>query len=754
MEMFSKYKDSVRKLPLKKVYMLLFFILVVVPILGVLLATLAVLNQQFKKQAIENIQQNQQTIIAELMSDIDGMSMRMASMVFANDNEILQNAVAVNQQAEQNFEYAQRLANVENLYLEPEKDLISFYLYMKDGSSSYLKNYILKEDVSEEEWYQEALERKNKIYVGSYETKSVNDLFYGGRGEMFILIFALAPDSYVDRSGKVEMAALYHSSKVAERIRENNKNYEKGKNSFGYARITDKQGNCIFSTGKQGEDWISGRLCIKSPVDFYGNTWYVENYIQPGELTEEFWQQAALVMAVAVFVLLLASYFSVFFLRRIVNPVEAVNQGLRQVEEGNLDVHIKVQGQFEIRNMIQQFNVMVRRLKALIQEYEEKVRRNQRSIPDCLAELIERKSTPELIGQENPEFFEEEYVLVGIYADYGGNSRKGRDIVPELVKGFYRNPQYAAKCCAYIASPSVIYLMCQVSGEEYLEKVKSLLKDLQNSAWREFEVCFFACIGGRRKGHEGFLEGLDEVEQKICLRHLVGKERILELEAKPEYADEVIRLSEDRKKLADALYLADEKNVVQERENLFEMMEQCGMDKVRVHMMAVVLAVGKRFEKGNDSFTEVFGQEFEYHEKIERIKDGREARRWLVNYFAWVMEYSESRLGYAETDMVVKAKKYIASHYADASLSLGDVAGHVNLNEKYFTNKFTKEAGETFSEYLAAVRIQKAQKLLRTTSFKVYEISEMVGYNSVENFNRVFKKMTKVSPTKYRNGEK
>ncbi len=755
MNMLSEFKSGIKKLPLKKVYYLLFLLFVIIPILGVLLATLAVLNQQFKKQAIENIRQNQQTIIAELRSDIDGMSMRMASMVFANNNEIIQTAVAAGEESNQRFEYAQQLANVENLYLEPEKDLISFYLYMKDGSSAYLKNYILKENVAKTDWYQAAMDKKNKIYVGSYETKSVNDLFYGGRGEMFILIFALAPDSSVDRSGKVEMTALYHSSKVAERIKENNRDYEKNKNSLGYARITDGRGNCIFSTGEKKEiEWFDGRMCIKSPVEFYGNTWYVENYIRPEELTADFGRLAILILGVAVFVLLLVSYFSVYFLKSIVKPVEAVNRGLRQVEEGNLDVFIEVQGQFEIRNMIHQFNVMVQRLRALIREYEEKMKKNHKNASDCLAELVERKSSPELIRQENPEFFEYEYLLVGMYADYGDSKKKGPDLGKEMMKSFYRNSQYASKCCAYMESPAVIYLMYRILESEYLEKVKSLIRELQSSAAKDFGICLFACIGERQKGAGNFLSGLMQVEQKISLRHLVGKERILALETELECADRVIELSKEWAGLADALYIADEKNVVQEREKLFDRIEQYEIEEIRIFMLSVILAVSRRFEKGNDSFTEVFGQEFEYSEKVGRIEDRREARLWLSNYFAWIMEYSESKLEIAETDMVVKAKRYISSNYNNSSLSLGQVAEYVGLNEKYFTNRFTKEAGETFSEYLASVRIQKARQLLRTTNFKVYEIAEMVGYNNVENFNRMFKKMNQISPTKYRNGEK
>ena len=52
--------------------------------------------------------------------------------------------------------------------------------------------------------------------------------------------------------------------------------------------------------------------------------------------------------------------------------------------------------------------------------------------------------------------------------------------------------------------------------------------------------------------------------------------------------------------------------------------------------------------------------------------------------------------------------------------------------------------------YLTGLRMQKAKELLKTTTFKIYEISEMVGYRNVESFNRVFKKYYEISPLQYR----
>ena len=186
-------------------------------------------------------------------------------------------------------------------------------------------------------------------------------------------------------------------------------------------------------------------------------------------------------------------------------------------------------------------------------------------------------------------------------------------------------------------------------------------------------------------------------------------------------------------------------NMVQEKEKLFHLLNNKSMEESKQHVFAAILAIGNRFSMDNTSFSEVFGQKYNYLDKINRIEDLRNLKLWLTNYFAWIMDYSATKLNVTETDVTVKAKRYIIDNYEDADLSLSKVAEYVGLNEKYFTSRFTKETGETFTSYLTEIRIQKAKELLKNTNFKVYEISEMVGYHNVEHFNRMFKKLNSIS---------
>lgn len=183
-----------------------------------------------------------------------------------------------------------------------------------------------------------------------------------------------------DRSQKIEMVVFYQSTDAAERIKEYNRNYLGGKNKLGITQIRDSGGNLVFSTLEEGKIDFSDKkyTCVKTPLELNDTVWYLESYIETRDLTLEYWNRAILVLLAAVLVLLFAGYYSRYFLRSIVKPIEEISGGLREVEEGNLDVHVTASGQSEVRNMIHQFNAMVRRLKVLIGEYEEQVRNMER----------------------------------------------------------------------------------------------------------------------------------------------------------------------------------------------------------------------------------------------------------------------------------------------------------------------------------------------------------------------------------------
>ncbi len=81
-----------------------------------------------------------------------------------------------------------------------------------------------------------------------------------------------------------------------------------------------------------------------------------------------------------------------------------------------------------------------------------------------------------------------------------------------------------------------------------------------------------------------------------------------------------------------------------------------------------------------------------------------------------------------------------------ATITFEGAAKHMKFSEPHFSKVFHTIFGMTFTQYLNTVRIAAALEMLRNGRMSVTEISDRCGFNTIRNFNRVFKKITGYSP--------
>ena len=103
----------------------------------------------------------------------------------------------------------------------------------------------------------------------------------------------------------------------------------------------------------------------------------------------------------------------------------------------------------------------------------------------------------------------------------------------------------------------------------------------------------------------------------------------------------------------------------------------------------------------------------------------------------------------AEPAEIWKARRFIEKH-SDEELSLTQVAKFANISANYLSEKFKEVTGINFVDYVARIRIEKVRELLQNPNQRISEIAFAVGFQSLSQFNRVFKKLTRKSPTQFR----
>lgn len=149
-------------------------------------------------------------------------------------------------------------------------------------------------------------------------------------------------------------------------------------------------------------------------------------------------------------------------------------------------------------------------------------------------------------------------------------------------------------------------------------------------------------------------------------------------------------------------------------------------------------------------------------EVMEEMKKRHTSYEFLIKsklaellIFAIRCKNGENKTFEVETVKTEKHKKiheiaeYISEN-SDKKISLDELSKHFFVSKCYLSRIYKEVTGFTVNEYINIVRIKKAQSLLENTDYSITEISEMVGYDSITYFEKVFKTYIEKSPLKYR----
>ena len=381
-----------KRFSLKTVYYRSFLLLIVIPILLVSVISLTLTRYIMERSAITNIRNAQASIESSLSKAIRDISLQLSHLVYVNDGEVMELASGMDSgDQQQRYDSRNRLSEVFRVAMVPSQDTISAMFYLKDGCTVYLKDEIRipKEVMEQEAWYRQALAGPNVVSVGAFDTSRQNLTYSRLKSGEFVLAAAFSPDYQADRSGKMEMVSLFSVTHVGEVIRGYNRDEQ-----LGTTFILDSSGSLIFAgdryqeasrllkglTSKeagvyktafdaQGNGRRQGYTIVVSDVE--ENGWKIVSCVRTARLTASYNQVTLASILVISLLFLLFYLFSRYFLGQIITPLHTVVEGMKEMEEGNLTVHVEPAGQSEIRTMIHSFNRMVRELKASIEENEQ-----------------------------------------------------------------------------------------------------------------------------------------------------------------------------------------------------------------------------------------------------------------------------------------------------------------------------------------------------------------------------------------------
>lgn len=158
-------------------------------------------------------------------------------------------------------------------------------------------------------------------------------------------------------------------------------------------------------------------------------------------------------------------------------------------------------------------------------------------------------------------------------------------------------------------------------------------------------------------------------------------------------------------------------------------------------------ALAKRFEELPDVFpmSSAFIQEM-----IDT--DGSEMMEYRIASVLYQMYAALFSKQTVSNEYVRRVKDYIRAVYMQ-DLSVEEIASGMNLNRRYLSRFFKQKTGQTIQEYLIAVRMEEACKLL-VQGHTVNEAAILCGYRDPINFAKMFRRKMGVSPGRWRATQK
>ena len=134
----------------------------------------------------------------------------------------------------------------------------------------------------------------------------------------------------------------------------------------------------------------------------------------------------------------------------------------------------------------------------------------------------------------------------------------------------------------------------------------------------------------------------------------------------------------------------------------------------------------------------------------ESGKNMESAIAYAKKMISQAIEIRDQNSGNKNRSILKTAVDFIDSHYMEEDISLNTVANVANVSSNHFSALFSQNMGQTFTEYLTDLRMNKAKELLRCTAMRSSEIAGEVGYKDAHYFSYLFKKTQGMTPSEYR----
>lgn len=137
-------------------------------------------------------------------------------------------------------------------------------------------------------------------------------------------------------------------------------------------------------------------------------------------------------------------------------------------------------------------------------------------------------------------------------------------------------------------------------------------------------------------------------------------------------------------------------------------------------------------------------------QQLLECNQASQVRQLTLGYLAQYASARQNEQVSQQHHLVQIICEFICGHL-DENITVKQLAEMNHINASYLSVLFKKETGQTISDYIQEIRINRAKELLQNPTVRVYEVAEKVGFQTAAYFAYLFKKITGQTPQEYRN---
>jgi two-component system response regulator YesN len=172
-------------------------------------------------------------------------------------------------------------------------------------------------------------------------------------------------------------------------------------------------------------------------------------------------------------------------------------------------------------------------------------------------------------------------------------------------------------------------------------------------------------------------------------------------------------------------------------------------DYVQNICIEMIYSAARAIYELKENMDQIVSSRQELIDTIYKTKNIFDIQSTLKTAFVAIASYFSRKYTQKNNKIIAKIKEIIEQRYIE-SISMITISDEVYLSPNYISLIFKQETGETITEYITKVRMEKAKQLLTSCDLKILEVAEKVGFENAHYFSTVFKKYTGIHPQKYR----